>query len=145
MTDKKKVVKKYLRAKSLKITAGTDFVKTVIEAAAYLTIHSNDVGSLHGQPSVLTMRAPLLPAYTLIAEQLGPILGIETTPDRLSALSVDLRPVLGTFTLCFSYRTDTGQFQPYNMHVSAADNLNTFLRIKNQKGVEFAQDFIEQI
>jgi hypothetical protein len=138
--------KRYLRAKSLKIIAGENFTTTVLNAATYLTIHANEISSIGDQPDVTAMRAPLLPAYKMIASGLSDLLkNPDITFDKLSGLKVDLLPALGSYSFEVNYLTPTGQYQGYNVKVSAQDHKNTFLRLNERHGPDYAQAFMEQI
>lgn len=128
-----------LRSKSIKVTAGTDFSQIVINAAAYLTIHSNDISSMIEQPSIQSLRKAIMPAYNIIAEVMGPFLKIPNmVAADLSGLSVDLNPTLGTWSFDVTYRQPDGKIQPYSVKVSAQDGLNIFLRLRNKVGADDA-------
>lgn len=143
--DKEKPKKLMLRAKSLKITVGSEFTATVIDAACYLTKQLNDLSTFIEQPDVTAMRAALMPAYKIIASALGKFLNIpEMTADRLTGLSVELHPALGTYAFDINYKLDNGQFQPYHVKVSAPDG-NVFLRVRAAKGGDAAMEFMLQI
>jgi hypothetical protein len=145
MTEEKKRERLYLRSKSIKITAGSDFTKTVLDAACYLTKQLNDLSSITEQPSIETMRAAIMPAYTMIASQLGDFLNIpDMTEARLTGLSVDMNPCLGTYSFDVNYKLDSGKYQPYSVKVSSPDG-NVFLRVREAKGVEAAFEFMQQI
>lgn len=141
-----KVEKKVLRAKSLKVTAGEMFHAPVINAAAFLTIHSMEISSASDQPTVQAMRAPLVPAYQTLANALSNMLGDkDITPERLTGLSVNMMAYLGKYEVSIKYHRPDGKVQPYVIKVGAADGLNVFLRVRGKLGVEAAQQFVEQI
>lgn len=133
------------RARSLKIQAGNDFTRIVVETVAYLTIITNDINHVDGQPSIQSMRAALKPAYEIIAESLGEFLKLKLQPSDLSGLQVDMMPGLGVWKFCVYHLQSDGKLQPYNVHVSAQDGLNTFLRLRARDGIETAQAIYDQI
>lgn len=145
-TAEAKPEKKLRRAKSFQVTAGEGFHSAVINAAAFLTIHAVEISGANDQPSVDAMRAPLLPAYRVLAEAMSSLLkDKDITAERLTALEVNLMSFLGKYEVSVKYTRPDGFIQPYVIKVVASDGLNVFLRMRNKVGFEAAQEFVDKI
>lgn len=140
-----KQIKKRARARSLKVMAGEEFTTIVINAAAYLTIHANQISSSEGQPSLKSMRAPLVPAYEIIAQYLGKLLNVKFSADDLTGLAVNMNPGLGVWSFSVTHKQAIDLIQSYNVNVMAQDGLNTFRRLCNKVGVDTAQAIYSHI
>jgi hypothetical protein len=138
--------KKILRGKSFQVTAGEVFHTTVINAAAFLTIHAVEIASASDQPSVEAMRSPIMPAYRVIAEAMSEFLkDKDITAERLTALEVNLMAYLGKYEVAVKYNRPDGKVQPYVIKVMASDGRNVFLRMREKVGLEAAQVFVDKI
>lgn len=134
------------RSKSLQVTAGEMFHTAVINAAAFLTIHAVEITGTSDQPSVESMRAPLMPAYRVLAEAMSNFLkDKEITAERLTSLEVNLMAYLGKYEVSVKYHRPDGKVQPYAIKVVAADGRNVFLRMRDKVGFEAAQEFVDKI